>query len=437
MNIAVNGQFAGVGISPPSGSLSYQIGNIGTPSTVPIQFGSSTLTIPNSIPGGTYTITVSYAGDNNYQASVLTIPLAIVSLTQTISFTPVANQTYGNAAVALTATSSSTLPVAFKVDSGPGSIAGSNLSLVGAGSLIIEADQAGSSIYAAATPVQQTIVVAKATTQTALIASTAATTYGASVVLTATVTGIVASAAPYGPTQTVSFYSGTTLLGTMTVNASGVATLSTTSLPAGQDSVTAQYNGDSNFVGSTSSVVTVAVATPTFTFSLPSASFTVAPGQAATSSLTLTSTNGYSGTVALSCSGLPAGATCSFSPSSVALTSGQTLSSFLVIQTVQDVAQLKPPVRARHSLASGESLAMFLLPGCWLLGGFSRGRRRSRSRASGLWLSAVLMTVSLGILLGCGSSGSASTGTPTSSNFTVTASDGKITQSATYTLVVQ
>jgi subtilase family serine protease len=43
----------------------------------------------------------------------------------------------------------------------------------------------------------------------------------------------------------------------------------------------------------------------------------VGPGQSGTSTVTITPTNGFSGTVALTCSGLPAGANCSFNPASV------------------------------------------------------------------------------------------------------------------------
>ena len=45
------------------------------------------------------------------------------------------------------------------------------------------------------------------------------------------------------------------------------------------------------------------------------------PGASGTMSVTAYPVNGYSGTVNLSCSGLPTGATCSFNPSSVAFTS--------------------------------------------------------------------------------------------------------------------
>jgi hypothetical protein len=72
--------------------------------------------------------------------------------------------------------------------------------------------------------------------------------YGQSVTLTVKVT----STAPSSPTGTVTFKNGTTSLGSATLNASGVAALTKTNLPAGSLSITATYNGDSETAKSTS-----------------------------------------------------------------------------------------------------------------------------------------------------------------------------------------
>ena len=70
------------------------------------------------------------------------------------------------------------------------------------------------------------------------------------------------------PGGTVTFYSGTTALGTGTLNGSGVATLNTTTLPGGTDNVTASYGAAGNFAASTSSAssITINPATQTITF---------------------------------------------------------------------------------------------------------------------------------------------------------------------------
>jgi len=57
----------------------------------------------------------------------------------------------------------------------------------------------------------------------------------------------------------VVFRSGTALLGAATLNGSGVATFSTTSLPAGSHLITATYLGSTDDSKSTSGVVKVTI----------------------------------------------------------------------------------------------------------------------------------------------------------------------------------
>ena len=73
------------------------------------------------------------------------------------------------------------------------------------------------------------------------------------------------------PEGTVSFYSGSTLLGTADVNSSGVATFTTTSLSAGTLSITAVYSGNAASAPSTSSEMAWSVAT-TFAVTAPPSS---------------------------------------------------------------------------------------------------------------------------------------------------------------------
>ena len=80
--------------------------------------------------------------------------------------------------------------------------------------------------------------------------------YGQPVTLTAT----VSSSAGASPSGMVSFYDGTTVLGTAPVDSSGTATLSATKLVLGANTITAHYNGDPIFVGvSSSSSVSVRI----------------------------------------------------------------------------------------------------------------------------------------------------------------------------------
>jgi hypothetical protein len=76
---------------------------------------------------------------------------------------------------------------------------------------------------------------------------------------TITVSASLAGAGNVVPTGTVSFLNGTSSLGIATLNSSGVATLSLSSLPAGEYTVTALYAGDSNYAAGTSNPITITV----------------------------------------------------------------------------------------------------------------------------------------------------------------------------------
>jgi hypothetical protein len=109
-----------------------------------------------------------------------------ISAQQTITFTALATPvTYGASPVSLSATSISGLTVTF-TGSGACSASGTTLTYLSAGTCTVTASQAGNNSYAAATPVQQTVVVSPAPL-TITASSPSAITYGAAVpVITAT-----------------------------------------------------------------------------------------------------------------------------------------------------------------------------------------------------------------------------------------------------------
>ncbi|HVJ07236.1 MAG TPA: Ig-like domain-containing protein [Acidisarcina sp.] len=131
---------------------------------------------------------------------------------------------------------------------------------------------------------------------------------GSTVTLSATVTPASGSTTPTG---TVNFYTGTTLLGSAQLS-NGVAVLSTTALPVGTDSLTAQYGGSSSFAVSTSAAASVTVVVPDFTMVASPSAITVKRGSTAVSKITINPENGFSQTVTFTCSGLPSGSVCSF-----------------------------------------------------------------------------------------------------------------------------
>jgi len=130
------------------------------------------------------------------------------------------------------------------------------------------------------------IILTTATTTTLTAAPTTATS-GTAVNLTATVAEVGGTSVPTG---TVMFKDGTTTLGSMTLNGTGVAVYTTSALGVGSNSITAVYAGDSANSGSTSTAATVTVtAVPAPTVTLTVAPTSIVLGKTAT--LTWSSTN--------------------------------------------------------------------------------------------------------------------------------------------------
>ena len=134
-------------------------------------------------------------------------------------------------------------------------------------------------------PVTQ--VVDQASTTTSLTASPTSAVFTQPVSLTATVVTVSpGSGIPHG---TVSFFDGQSLLGSSTVDGTGVAILTLSNLDHGGHSITAVYNGDSNDTTSTSSAVGVAVTLGSTTTTITPSSSPAVFGQSVTISTTIAS----------------------------------------------------------------------------------------------------------------------------------------------------
>jgi uncharacterized protein (TIGR03118 family) len=147
-------------------------------------------------------------------------------------------------------------------------------------------------------------VAGPATTLTLAVPANAAP--GAQVTLTSTV--ISAGGTPTGE---VKFLDGNTAFGTARLNAGGVATFTTSTLPAGAHSLSASYAGDDNFAGSASTPVNITIAAKDFTLGATPQTMTVTAGQSATFNLTVTPSGGFGDPVTLSCVPVT-GITCNF-----------------------------------------------------------------------------------------------------------------------------
>jgi Zn-dependent metalloprotease len=144
----------------------------------PASLAGTTLTLSGTT--GTVTVTASQAGNSNYNpATSVERTFTVSAAPQTINFTPIDNRTFNPAAntLALSATASSGLsPVTFTVTSGPAAIVGSTLTITGAGSITVQASQAGNANYGAASA-SRTFNVAKAS-QTIVFTPPFFATYG-------------------------------------------------------------------------------------------------------------------------------------------------------------------------------------------------------------------------------------------------------------------
>ncbi len=246
-----------------------------------------------------------------------------------------------------------------------------------------------------------TLAVTPAATVTTIISSGSPATAGANVTFTATVTtttGVVAG--------TVNFSDGAVLLGTATLNSTGVATFSTTSLTVGSHSITAAFQANTNFNASSATLTQVMTA-PTGTFTLvasPSTQYITGAGPTVFQ-VTVTSAGAFAGQVTLTCSGLPADAACSFASNATVSAGGTATVPMTVTTTVADAALRVPMPR---NFTSGELAPLTVAAAFPLeltgIGVFFAGlRRRNQTGSPKMHLLAVI-TLSLGILglAGCG-----------------------------------
>ena len=187
-------------------------------------------------------------GTDTTQSATLTVG----KLANIITFAAITNQTIGGSPVVLSPTASSGLTVSL-IDTTMGvcSLSGTSISLLAVGTCTIEATQSGDATYASATLVSRSFQITKANVTIALASSVPTVYFGLPVTFTAQVSGV-------SPTGTVTFYDGTTPIGSVALTG-GLAALTTNSLAIGDHNITATYSGDGSNNASTSIVVALAV----------------------------------------------------------------------------------------------------------------------------------------------------------------------------------
>lgn len=118
-------------------------------------------------------------------------------------------------------------------------------------------------------------------------ASSNATVLGEAVILTAQ-----ASGASLIPTGTVTFIDNGTTIGTAPLDSEGSASLQTSQLPAGSNTITANYSGDSNYPGNSSSPVVVTVGLLPSVANLSGLSEAISVGQSDTFTVAVAAASG-------------------------------------------------------------------------------------------------------------------------------------------------
>jgi len=424
------------GPSTPTGIVTFYNGALAI-GTGTLAGGVANLA-PSSLPGGSYNLTCMYSGSSIYATSNCNpVPVVIHAAPTTLTLS-----SSNNPAPALS-------PIIFTAHlTANGQSAGAGNAIrfsINGQTINLTTDATGSATYNISTLVPNSYpVTASFAATNNLLASSASLTEvvtavptsvsltGApnpgyldqSITLVATVSSQTIST-PVG-SDSVTFYDGSSSLGSAQVTASNTASLAASFSVAGVHSITAEYAGDASFSGSNSAVFKETILAGDFSIAVLPGAVSVPTGQSAAVKVGVASLYGFHQPLALTCSGLPANTTCSFSPAS--LTDGQGEAK-LVIQTTA-------PHSVQAGFVSGSAaalgaLTLLLLPG-W---------RRRRGFLAGF--SVVLLAVGSGMgMAGCGSPGPITGGTPPGTyqvavTATATGAGTPLSHSAIVTLTVK
>jgi len=440
---ATSSNNAGGSGATPTGTVTFTDTTTSTTlGTGTLSSGVATLSV-STLSIGTHVIEATYGGDDtdlpatsndvsqvvNANTTTVTVASSLNPsyYTEGITFTATAVGSYGTPTGTITfydSSTSTTLGTGTLVAGTAtytAAVTSSAISTLSVGVHTIEAIYASDGTHDAATgSLSQTILPVYATTST-LYCSPNPVEYGNTVICTDTV-----AASTGTPTGTVTFYDGTTSLGTASLS-SGIATYTTSSLAVGSHPITAVYTVNYPYLSSTSNQVDEIVYS-TFTLTAKPATATIYTGEAVNSTITVVPGTGFTLDVALTCSGLPDNSTCTFTPSTV--TGGSGTSKLLIQTTAPSQSKTTTAMleRGRHGWPLLAGLLLFFVP--------KRFRRRG-----GIWIGGLLLTAALAAstLTACGGSGTLTGGTP-AGTYTVTvtgvAADGTLNLTHTTTVAI-
>jgi O-glycosyl hydrolase len=288
--VTLTATVASTGSGTPTGSITFYDGTT-LLVTQTLTASTAVYTTSSLAAGTTHNLTASYAGTTGFSASASTAVALVVNAAPPAATTTTLTATPNPAAAAATVTLTASVTSATGTPAGSvsfldggvsiGSVTLTNgvatftTSTLAAGKThsLTAAYTATGNFAASASAVVALVVNAAppAATTLVLTATPNPAAAGAAVALTATITSTSGA-----PTGSIAFFDGATNLGTGTINASGVATLSTSTLSAGTThALTATYGGTTSFATSSSAPVSlvvnaaVAVATTTVLTATP------------------------------------------------------------------------------------------------------------------------------------------------------------------------
>jgi hypothetical protein len=254
-------------------------GSAGTPTgTVQIVDGTTVLTaltlggngcaywyISPGLSAGAHSITSVYSGNHSYPAgssaptvlSVSPVPVNMSASCWNSSFpyggnyqcTVNVSSNAGSAQGNITYSYDGGVQIAVPFDNGNAQF---TIAKPAAGSQSVVIGYAQQNNYAGAASQTENFTVTPAPVNLSLTPSTWYAAAGTPVTFQATVASW--SAGPPDGNGSVSFYNGSTLLATVPVNSTGQASYTTSTLPAGQDTITATYAGEANYASGSGSV---------------------------------------------------------------------------------------------------------------------------------------------------------------------------------------
>lgn len=256
LNLTVGASFAS------AGGQQYTI--IHNTSGQPITGTFSGLAEGGIVTAGGHSFSITYQGGTDKQDVVLTSLISTSTVLSPVTGSPVTGQPITLTATVSpssgTGTGTPSGTVTFENGSttlGTGTLNGSGVATLtttklNAGTASLTAVYNGSTTYAVSTSSAVSVAIAQASTTTTLVSSANPGLVGSAVTFTATVAPV--SPGTGTPTGSITFFNGSTQLGTSNL-AEGVGSYTTTSLATGTSSITAVYAGDVNYKTSTSAAL--------------------------------------------------------------------------------------------------------------------------------------------------------------------------------------